>query len=45
MGTYCIAQGTLLNACGDKEAGYVDILLTHFAIQQKLTTHCKAIKL
>ena len=44
MRTYCIAQGALLHACGDKEAAYVYTLLIHFAAQQKLTPHCKTTK-
>ena len=31
--------------CGDKEAMYVYVHLVHFALQQKLTRHCKATKL
>ena len=49
MRTYCIAQGTLLNALwwfqmgrkSKKEGIYVNIWLIHFAIQQKLI-HYKA---
>ena len=48
MRTYCIAQGTLLStlmAFMGKESKkgwiYVHIQLIHFAIQQKLTQHCK----
>ena len=31
--------------CGDKEGIYVYVWLIHFAVQQKLTQHCKATKL
>ena len=48
MRTYCIAQRTLLSACGDlngkeiqKGVIYVNIFI-HCAVQQKLTQHCKA---
>ena len=44
MRTYCIAQRALLHACSDKEAAYVYTLLIHFAVQQKLTPHCKTTK-
>ena len=50
MRTYCIALETLLSALGDlnekdlqKEGVYVYAWLIHFAVQQKLTQHCKAI--
>ena len=49
MKAYCIAQGTLLNAHGDlngkeiqKDGIYVYIWLMHFAVQKKITQHCKA---
>ena len=49
MRAYCIAQGTLLNAHGDlngkeiqKDGIYVYIWLMHFAVQKKITQHCKA---
>ena len=51
MRTYRIAQGTLLNVCGDlngKEiqkgggAIYVNVQLIYFAVWQKLTKYCKA---
>ena len=49
MGTYCMALGLYSVLCGDlngneiqKEGIYENVKLTHFAIQQKLTQHCKA---
>ena len=48
MGTYCL-WGLYSMLCGDlnrkeiqKEGIYVYVKLTHFAVQQKLTQHCKA---
>ena len=49
MGTYCIAGELYSVLCGDlngkqiqKGGMYVHIWLIHFAVQQKLTQHCKA---
>ena len=48
MRTCCMAQRTLLSACGDlngkeiqKGAIHVNTLI-HCAVQQKLAQHCKA---
>ena len=50
MRTHCTAQGTVLLCCAvtsmgrksKKEQMYVCTGLTHSAVQQKLTQHCKA---
>ena len=49
MRTHCIAQGTLFSAMCDlngkeiqKRGDMCICKLIHFAVQQKLTQHCKA---